>query len=117
MFLANENFPLPSIKYLRAQGLDVTSIQEEFQGISDLEVVKIAQLQHKIILTFDSDYGELIFRYSLENPPSVIYFRDKGNSPQHAGKVLSTLIKGTDLVFTNSFTVVEKEAIRQRNYK
>ena len=57
MFLANENFPRPSIELLRDSGINVKSIQEEFQGISDDIVINIATELDLIILTFDSDYG------------------------------------------------------------
>jgi hypothetical protein len=35
MFLANENFPRPSIILLRNRGFNVKSVQEEFPGIPD----------------------------------------------------------------------------------
>jgi len=39
-FLANENFPFPSIKFLRNKGFDVISISEELSGISDKKFYK-----------------------------------------------------------------------------
>ena len=116
MFLANENFPAPSISYLRDNGFDVLSIQESYPGISDIEVVVLAQEQGRTILTFDSDYGELIFKYALKNPPSVVYFRSKGNNPEAVGKLFLDLLNITNLKFTNSFTVIESDSIRQRCY-
>ena len=74
MFLANENFPRPSVTLLRDNGFEVKSIQEEFPGISDDIVMNIASELNLIILTFDSDYGELIFKHKKNNPPSVVYF-------------------------------------------
>lgn len=41
-FLANENFPGPSIKLLRHQGLDVLSIMEFQPGMSDEQVMNLA---------------------------------------------------------------------------
>jgi hypothetical protein len=35
VFLANENFPMPSVKLLRQNGFEVISIQEDLGGISD----------------------------------------------------------------------------------
>ncbi|MFN4285668.1 MAG: DUF5615 family PIN-like protein [Lacibacter sp.] len=40
MFLANENFPRPSILLLRENGIVVESIQEQLPGISDEDVIK-----------------------------------------------------------------------------
>jgi predicted nuclease of predicted toxin-antitoxin system len=117
MFLANENFPKPSTLFLRSKGFDVKSIQEESPGISDPEVIDIARQDSRIILTFDSDYGELIFRYAKEAPPAVIFFREKGNTPLFAGEVLAHLLAQQKMIFVNAFTVIEVDSIRQRFYK
>ena len=81
-FLANENFPFPSMKILRLIGFEVKSIAEDNFGISDEEVLRIAVAEQLIILTFDRDYGELIFKYKMQPPPAVVYFRLKGDNPQ-----------------------------------
>ncbi len=80
-FLANENFPGPSTIILREKGFNIKSIQEDSPGIPDEDVIQIALDLNLIILTFDGDYGELIFKYSSNNPPSVVFFREKGNMP------------------------------------
>ncbi len=61
-FLANENIPSKSISILRNAGYDVIAIGEESPGISDRDILNRAQIEHRIILTFDRDYGELIYK-------------------------------------------------------
>ena len=117
MFLANENFPKPSTIILRDSGFNVKSIQEECPGITDNEVMKIASEKNLIILTFDSDYGELIFKYAKENPPAVVFFREKGNTPYFAGNSLISLLKNKNINLSNAFTVIEANSVRQRFYK
>jgi predicted nuclease of predicted toxin-antitoxin system len=102
MFLANENFPRPSTILLRENGYIVKSIQEDYSGIDDVAVIKMAQEQNLIILTFDRDYGELIFKYAKDNPPSVVFFRAKGSQK---------------IFLAGAFTVIESDNIRQRFYK
>lgn len=116
MFLANENFPRPSIKLLREKGLIVKSIQEELSGIPDEKVMDLATEMNLIILTFDSDYGEIIFKYKRSNPPTVIYFRNKGNNPLFAGHILLKILSNSSISLTDSFIVVEEQNIRQRFY-
>ncbi len=116
-FLANENFPRPSTIILREKGFSIKSIQEDSPGISDEEVIKIALEFNLIILTFDRDYGELIFKYSKDNPPSVVFFREKGNTPDFAGLTLINLLEETKISLSGAFTVVEDKSIRQRFYK
>jgi predicted nuclease of predicted toxin-antitoxin system len=76
-FLANENFPFPSISSLRKSGLEILSIAELYPGISAVEVIEKANASNSIILTFDKDYGEIIFKSKIHRPPAVIFFRYK----------------------------------------
>ncbi|MEI6900191.1 MAG: DUF5615 family PIN-like protein, partial [Bacteroidota bacterium] len=41
-FLANENFPLSSVLYLKGKGFDITYIGTDNPSISDREVLSIA---------------------------------------------------------------------------
>lgn len=113
-FLANENFPFPSIEFLRQRGFEVFSVSEEMSGISDEDVLQKAATENLIILTFDRDYGELIFKYQKKNPPSVVYFRSKGQSPIEAGKTLFEKVSVEKITLENFFTVIENTGIRQR---
>ena len=70
-----------------------------------------------IILTFDSDYGELIFKYAKDNPPAVVFFREKGNSPEFAATSLISLLAKSNIVLSGAFTVIEAGNVRQRFYK
>jgi predicted nuclease of predicted toxin-antitoxin system len=115
-FLANENFPLPSIHLLKNAGYEVISIAEKFSGISDMEVIKKANTDTLIILTFDKDYGEIIFKNKFKKPPAVVFFRFKGSKPETAGILLIDLIENKGLTIENAFSVIEKEGVRQRIY-
>ncbi len=115
IFLANENFPFPSIQILRDTGFNVESIGEKYSGISDERIIRIAQQNNSIILTFDRDYGELIFRHAIDLPPAVVYFRLKGNSPEFAANLLLEILE-KNIVLENHFTVVEYSNIIQRRY-
>jgi len=53
--LANENFPLASFLYLKAKGIDITSIGIDYSGITDREVMEIAIREARTIITFDRD--------------------------------------------------------------
>jgi predicted nuclease of predicted toxin-antitoxin system len=114
-FLANENFPFPSIQLLQQNNFIVKSISKIRAGMRDKEVIELAQKEKAVILTFDRDYGELIARHALQNPPAVVYFRLKGSSPEYAAEILMKLMK-QNIIFENHFTVIESGNIRQRKY-
>mgnify|MGYP001156213051 CR=1 FL=1 len=75
--LANENFPLKSVIYLKEKGYDVKAIGIDNSGIMDEEVMDIAIREERLILTFDRDYGELIFKHNYRPQKGVIYLRIK----------------------------------------
>jgi predicted nuclease of predicted toxin-antitoxin system len=114
-FLANENFPAPSIALMRQAGYDVLSIQETIPGAKDTVVISEALRSDRIILTFDKDYGELIFKQGIPDPPAVIFLRYRGADPLAAARLVFDLISGGTNI-ERVFTVVEVDGIRQRMY-
>ena len=113
-FLANENFPAFSIKILRDAGHKVASISEESPGAKDRDILKRAHQENLIILTFDRDYGELIYRHGVYFPSGVVYFRFVPSTPGEPAEILLNIIKEKDLTILKKFTVVERSRIRQR---
>jgi len=117
-FLANENFPLVSVRLLRAAGHDVKTVLEELPaGSKDSEVLVVAKEQQRVILTFDRDYGELIYRYRFSTPVGIVYFRFTPSAPEEPAVLLNNIIEKGKRTLEGKFTVVERERIRQRNLK
>ena len=112
-FLANENFPLPSILKIRSKDIEVLSVAEEFQGISDEEVMRLAITKNLTILTHDSDYGELIFRHGYRPKCGVIYFRLTEFEPEEPGNILLDFI-AQKKEFESSLIVIDRDSIRSR---
>ncbi|MEH2401036.1 DUF5615 family PIN-like protein [Nostoc sp.] len=86
--MANENFSLPSVWLLRQAGYDVASVTEDSPGIEDTEVLTRAANEQRVILTFDRDYGELIYRLRLPSPTGVIYLRFRPHTPEEPATLL-----------------------------
>jgi predicted nuclease of predicted toxin-antitoxin system len=113
-FLANENFPLLSVRILRQAELEVASVTEDSAGIEDSEVLTRAADEQRVILTFDRDYGELIYRLRLRSPRGVIYLRFRPQTPEEPASILLNLLQTEGLQFEEWFTVVDRDQIRQR---
>ena len=117
IFLANENIPLASIKLLRNKGYSVISILEENPGEKDKEILKRANKEKLIILTFDRNYGELIYRYRLPVPLGIVYFRFEPKNPEEPSRILLAALKNKKLELNFKFTIIDTEKIRQRPLK
>jgi len=112
--LANENFPLLSVRLLRNAGHDVASVIEDNPGASDEDVLKRASQEKRVVLTFDRDYGELVYRYKSFPPSGILYFRFDPSAPEEPAQILLTIMEGGKVVIPGKFTVIERGRIRQR---
>lgn len=115
-FLANENFPLFSIRLLRNAGHDVASVIKDTPGAKDHDVLRRAYEENRIILTFDRDYGELIYKHKLFTPAGVVYFRFDPSTPEEPAEILLNIIEKGKVPILGKFTVVERDRIRQRTF-
>lgn len=112
-FLANENFPLPSVHLLRRAGHEVLSITEESPGIADDQILARAVAEGWVILTFDRDYGELIYRIGMP-AASVLYLRYDPRTPDEPAHHILRLLQIPTLELRHRFTVADRERVRQR---
>lgn len=115
-FLANENFPLAAVKFIESKSHDIKFIGWDFTGITDEEVMDLAIKENRTILTFDKDYGELIFKYNHKPTAGVIFLRLQSYTPDEPGKIIANLIKSAGFDPRNKLTVVTDSGLRQRKY-
>jgi len=113
-FLANENLPLASVNQLRQAGHDVVAVIEDTPGAKDIEILIRATREARIVLTFDRDYGELVYRLELPAPVGLLYFRFDPLTPEEPAEHLLRLLTVSGLSLEGKFTVMEREQIRQR---
>lgn len=97
LLLANENFPVPALKRLRAAGFDVLAVTENMPGASDKLVLKHAHELGRWLVTFDRDYGELVFLHDLPSPPAIVYLRQEPIPSDVAAEWLIGLLSDPDL--------------------
>jgi len=112
--LANENVPLPSVVLLRTAGHDVVSIAEVDPAALDPSVIERAVRDARYILTFDRDYGDLIFRKRVM-PPGVIYLRFIPTSPEEPATIVHQVLVQPGITLEGRFTVVTRQEVRQRD--
>ena len=115
--LSNENFPLTSVLYLKKAGYYITHVCTDFKGISDIEVLQRAHRQSRTIITFDKDYGELIYKYGIKPSEGIIFLRINNFTPYFPGKLIHRLLYASELNFTKKLTVIDKNSVRQRIYE
>lgn len=111
--LANENWPRPALLALRAAGLDVQAVAETMPRASDAQVLRHAAAEGRWVLTFDRDYGELVFARAVPPPPAIVYLRQGSYPPAWPAQVVLDLLPRADWV-RGHLVVVSGRALRRR---
>ena len=88
-------------------------MSEHGPGMSDAEVLALAVSEGRWVLTFDRDYGELVYSKGLTPPPCVIYLRLDSYRSEGPGHLLVDLLQ-RDLALSGYFVVLEADALRKR---
>lgn len=114
-FLADENIPLEIVNNLKKDGLDIISLSELNPGISDEQVLHIAIKENRILITFDTDFGKLVFK-NKEKTKGVILLRINSYDLSYIESILNKVIK-KEINFEESFCVVESDKLRVINIK
>ena len=114
-WMLNENFPAPSVTLMRASGHDVVSISESYAGIDDTEVLALAREGGRWLVTFDRDYGELIFAKKHIPPPAVILLRVQSYRPNEPAAWLERFALAPESLL-GKFTVFSDNTVRSRPF-
>lgn len=109
--LLDENFPHSAGRGLAAAGHDVEHIAVVCPGISDIDVLARARRDQRYLLTFDSDFGDLVFHRGAEPPPAILFLR---LHPIVADEVLALSLRALQDPVPGAFVVVTRDAMRRR---
>jgi predicted nuclease of predicted toxin-antitoxin system len=113
-FLADENFPLDSILLLRKNDYQVRSVFDLYRGKADIFLLQEAATPEEIILTFDKDFGELIFKSMIRSCKGVVLFRIENFLPEIPALLILDIIREEKITIGNNFTVIDENKIRQK---
>ncbi|MBM3473482.1 MAG: hypothetical protein FJX75_09455 [Armatimonadetes bacterium] len=113
-FLADENFPLRSVECLRNEGHDVAAVATDSPGALDEEVLSRSVTEGRVLLTFDRDYGYLIYGRRRQPPPGIVYLRFDPETPTEPAERVLALLTAASIEFGGMLTVVGRRSIRQR---
>ncbi len=110
-FLADENFPGEAVEALRARGHGVSWVRTEFPGSSDSAVSDRADVEARLLITLDKDFGEMTFRRGLFAPAGIILFRLRTSSPARFAQIAVAVLESRN-DWSGNFSVVEEGRIR-----
>ena len=112
-FVADEGIDAPIVEILRTQGHSVYYILEQSPGLSDEGVLKIANDRAEVLIAYDKDFGELIFRLKQIHS-GVLLIRLSGMKPSEKANIIVKAIEKHQAEISGAFTVINKNHIKIR---
>lgn len=111
-FMANENIPMDVVNKLREAGYEFIRSDGVRKGLSDKEIIQIAQKENRILVTFDKDFGEFVFKKKFQ-VEGIILLRIKPQSSVYIFDRIQKLFN-SEIDIKGKFIVLEKDKVRVR---
>jgi predicted nuclease of predicted toxin-antitoxin system len=111
--LADENVDGSIVAFLRLEHHEVLWMVEHAPGTSDADILAIAARNQQIILTFDRDFGELVFHHGRPSC-GIILLRLHPATPDLTLEQFRTIWPRLLLAVPNHFVVATATKIRVR---
>jgi len=109
--VADESVDFSIIRKLRKKEFEVISILEDYSGISDMEVMRLAVINNCLLITEDKDFGELTYRLKHKHR-GVLLIRLNDVDRQDRIIIAVETIGNYFEKIGNSFAVLNKQGLR-----
>jgi predicted nuclease of predicted toxin-antitoxin system len=110
--LADECVLRGAVHGLRAAGHDDEWIAEVAPSARDVDVLERARDEDRILITNDSDFGQLVFQAGAPHPSCIVRFRLRGRPAEQARQIVEAIRRIEGLPWQGAFVVVAAGQIR-----
>jgi predicted nuclease of predicted toxin-antitoxin system len=110
-FLADVNIEKRIVVALRESGFDVLWIPDYDCGMNDRALLKLATAEQRVLITNDTDFGELFFRHRIVSS-GVILFRVEGDNTLVKITLLKNLLLRHNEKVENCFVIISRKRVR-----
>jgi len=114
--LADESVDAPVVEALRKAGHDTEFVLEIAPGISDADVLQLANKKNRFVITTDKDFGELVIK-SKASHRGVLLYRLSGLSNEKKSELIVQVINERESELRDKFSVVSVHQLRIRKVK
>ena len=112
-FLADESCDFNVVRELRAAGFDVLAVVEVSPRAADAQVIELAIVEDRILLTEDKDFGQLVYA-SAEASPGVVLIRYPASARQSLPPATLELIRYRGEQLRDGIVVLQRGRVRIR---
>jgi predicted nuclease of predicted toxin-antitoxin system len=112
-WLLDECVDAALVELLRRLGHDVVYVADIAPRATDRDVMSVAAQDHRLLLTEDKDFGDLVFRQTLPVPGIVLIRMGPGQRLRKAQRLTAAVERFGDTMF-GRYTVIEDARFRSR---
>lgn len=98
------------------QGHDVVAVRDVDPAMPDEAILELARQQRRVIVTMDTDFGEMVFGEGSATEGIVLLRTDDAASAEKA-RILSVIIRGHAGELVGAFTVFARGRVRIHRLK
>lgn len=114
--LADESCDFALVRALRQKGYHVKAVVEAMPGASDLQVLKAALEEHRVLVTEDKDFGGWVFAREKATA-CVVFLRFPTGARQQMIQAIVELVSNHGRDLENRYVVLEPGRARIRALK
>jgi predicted nuclease of predicted toxin-antitoxin system len=114
-FLIDECLPIRLAALLRQVGHDCVHVYDAgLGGQPDEQVMALAEREHRVLVSADTDFGELLAKSAVLAPSVILLRRSDKRAESLAGVLLANLGQVADALAAGSLIVIADNRIRLR---
>lgn len=99
--------------WLKSQGHEVACVRDLDPRMSDAEILKIAAAEHRMVITMDTDFGELVYNSGLPHAGVLLLRLEDAGSDEKVAAVAGILREHADKI-SDRFCVYKDGKLRIR---
>src|SRR2546423_636431 len=103
--------PGQAVRAARAGGFDVTWMSELAPGSDDDSVLARALGERRVLVTFDKDFGKMVFRRGMSGSCGIILLRPRLRSPDSLARFIVSVLS-QPVNWEGHFTVAREGSLR-----
>ena len=109
--LLDENLPRSAVAALARAGHAVLHMAQVEAAASDRRVLALARESARMVVTFDADFGDLVYRQGEAAPPAILYLR---MHPVDCDMAAALVLQALQEPVSGQFVVCTREGRRRR---
>ncbi len=100
-------------EYLLEKKYDTKAVRLLDQGMPDQEIIRLAALEKRIVITMDKDFGELVYHSGMEHCGILLLRLEDATGSEKQQVIAKILAKYADNM-KNNFSVYQNKKFRFR---